>query len=94
MRIHVLGPILMVHRFSSLDEAVLLFHFGETQKKEMFPFPAGEWTKMLDSGDSRWLGPGSHTVLNLVSKEAAGKEVLLGPHSAVLFYRRAPNPNC
>jgi len=69
MRVHVLGPLLMVHRFGSLDEAVLLFHFEETQKEAAVPFPAGEWTKILDSGDSRWLGPGSHTVLKLVSED-------------------------
>ncbi len=94
MRVRVLGSVLEIHRFSFDDEGLLLFHFGDTSVRVTVSLPPGEWTKILDSRDRRWLGPGSLTPEKLILKRDAENEVPLGPWSAVLFYRDARRASC
>ena len=54
--------------------------------------PVGRWTKILDSGDRKWFGPGSEIPPVLVSEEGAATDILLSPHSAAVLYRANPNP--
>jgi maltooligosyltrehalose trehalohydrolase len=54
-----LEQILFVRRWSDHTEWALVFHFGKEWTRGSIPLPEGQWTRILDSSEKRWLGPGS-----------------------------------
>jgi maltooligosyltrehalose trehalohydrolase len=77
--------VLFVHRWSELDEAVLVFHFGEEPASPVVPLPGGRWNKRLDSAEERWNGPGSPMPAEITSGGKVG--LTLQPKAFVLFIR-------
>jgi maltooligosyltrehalose trehalohydrolase len=77
--------VLVVKRWSSSDEAVIVFHFGESSITITIPFLEDRWRKRMDSAEERWHGPGSHIPHELGSQG----EVIISvqPHAFVLFVR-------
>ncbi len=51
--------VLSVRRPHELGEVVSAFHFGVEPAQVSFPAPRGSWTKLIDSAEKRWSGPGS-----------------------------------
>ncbi len=77
--------VLVVKRWSSSDEAVIVFHFGESPITITIPFLEGRWRKPMDSAEERWRGPGSHIPHELGSQ---GETIIsVQPHALVLFVR-------
>jgi hypothetical protein len=44
---------------ASLAALAILFYFGRRTGEGQVALPSGIWTKMLDSADGKWAGPGS-----------------------------------
>ena len=78
--------VMVVRRWIHYHEALSIFHFGGTACTVSVPFPSGRWTKLLDSADVRWQGPGSSLKDEIVT---SGEITLtLPPHSFVVFQRK------
>jgi maltooligosyltrehalose trehalohydrolase len=54
-----LEQILFVRRWSDHTEWAMVFHFGQPSIRTSIPLPQGQWVRIFDSSDERWLGPGS-----------------------------------
>jgi maltooligosyltrehalose trehalohydrolase len=52
---------IIIRRSQPEEQAAVLLHFGTTLDALPVCLPRGEWTKILDSSDERWGGPGSRT---------------------------------
>jgi len=77
--------LLWVRRWADGSEILLLLHFGGAEKKVKIPLPSGEWAKLLDSAERKWLGSGSDLPDRLYSN---GEAVLpLSPVSCALYGR-------
>ena len=78
-------PLIVVHRWTNRDAAVLVLHFGEAARSLSLPVPPGLWQKRLDSADPRWSGPGTSLPDRL---ESHGEVALnLSAQSVLLFTR-------
>jgi len=77
--------VLIIRRWSDPDEAVMLFHFGGSTVTIDIPFPEGRWTKMLDSGDGCWQGPGGQAPDEIISN--GGEALSFSPHAFVLYVK-------
>ena len=75
------APVLWVRRRAAGAQALLLLHLGEAEAS--LAFPAGVWTRALDSAEERWGGPGSPLPERLESDGAFRAAV--APWSAALF---------
>jgi maltooligosyltrehalose trehalohydrolase len=63
--------------------AAAIFHFRDGPDTVAIPFPAGSWTKWIDSAEEAWAGPGSSMPATVASE---GEVVLtFTPHSCALF---------
>ncbi len=49
----------IIKRWTGDSQVLVLLHFGQSPQTLSLPFPGGEWRKILDSTEERWLGPGS-----------------------------------
>jgi maltooligosyltrehalose trehalohydrolase len=74
---------LFVRRRKGMDQVAALFYFGKEKGTLSFPLPEGEWTKILDSADTEWEGPGGSVPENIRSGGEA--MVPLSPKAFVLF---------
>ena len=79
------AKVLFVRRWHDNDEVILALCFSETGVAVKLPVPAGRWSKLLDSADAVWDGPG--TALAGQIDSTGGLEVALKPRSAVLYRR-------
>jgi maltooligosyltrehalose trehalohydrolase len=75
--------LLAVSLPESRQPYVILFHFGEEEHAVKIPVPTGPWTKVLDSAEDRWGGPGSPAEQDVDADEYL--EVTLQPHSVTVF---------
>jgi maltooligosyltrehalose trehalohydrolase len=50
---------LFVRRWHGENEVVMLLNFSGSETDLTVPLELGEWTKLLDSAETRWNGPGS-----------------------------------
>lgn len=76
---------LIIRRWSDPDEALMLFHFGGSTVTIDIPFPEGRWTKMLDSADGCWQGPGGQAPDEIISN--GGAALSFSPHAFVLYVK-------
>jgi maltooligosyltrehalose trehalohydrolase len=51
--------ILLLHRWSSQDQIFCLLNFNQADVSLTPTIPKGNWQKILDSAESKWLGPNS-----------------------------------
>lgn len=79
------SQVLFVRRWHGEDEVVLVLCFSEAGAAVNVPVPAGRWSKLLDSSDARWLGPGA---LPEQLDSPGEMELELKKRSAVLYRRR------
>jgi maltooligosyltrehalose trehalohydrolase len=76
---------MLVRRWTRTDEACTLIHFGASAAAVTAYLPAGLWTKVFDSADTRWQGPGA--VLGKRIESQGSVELQLAPRSAVVLRR-------
>lgn len=75
------AKILIVRRSHGEDEVLLALCFSETGARVELPRPPERWSKLLDSADEAWLGPGSGLPAEMDSPGSV--EFALKPRSAV-----------
>jgi maltooligosyltrehalose trehalohydrolase len=77
--------VLIIRRWSAVDEVAVIFHFSEAPASISISLPEGRWTKRLDSANERWQGLGSNVPPEFVSDEETA--LSLSPHAFVLFIK-------
>ena len=72
-------------RWVNSNEAIIVFNFGNVMSLVTPPIDRGQWNKILDSADKKWLGRGS----KIPRKFTVNNEVNLNiePQSLALFVR-------
>lgn len=73
--------ILVMRRWSSAQQAVAIFNFGEHPVTRRPYVPPGRWRLLLDSADRRWLGSGS----SLRSSTDFSEPFHMQPYSFAVF---------
>lgn len=76
---------MVVRRWTRDHEASTVFSYAAAAVTLSADFPAGNWTKMLDSADPRWQGPGTTLGERLTSRGSV--ELRVAPHSAAVFIK-------
>ncbi len=77
--------LLCVRRRGEGNNVQVVFHFGTSPAGVQLPFEAGDWRKVLDSADVRWLGPGSSAGEQV--KGGGEVQLALPARSAVIYSR-------
>lgn len=73
--------IILVHRWKEASHIVLLLNFNTADVKLTSVFPDGIWTKILDSSEKIWNGPGSL----LKNEPNPGDELMIKGQSLALY---------
>ncbi len=77
--------LLFVRRWREEDEVFMLFNFSSAEATFELPFSDRHWTKLCDSAEEQWRGPGSALPERLdVEKEST---LRISPWAFVLFKR-------
>ena len=76
---------LFVRRPHHHGEVVTAFHFGAEPARTPLPLPHGTWSKLIDSAEGRWSGPGSQAPAMIDSK--GEMSLALTPKSFVVYAR-------
>lgn len=76
--------LIAIWRRHDQGDSLCLLFFGHAQQSRAFRPPEGQWRKVLDSTDSRWLGPGA-TLPETLSGPA---DILLQPYTAAVYERK------
>jgi maltooligosyltrehalose trehalohydrolase len=74
-----------LHRWSSTDGAVVMFHPADTTVSAKVDLPAGTWLKKLDSSSQQWDGPG--TVVPEQIDTSGEVELEFLPYSFLVWFR-------
>jgi maltooligosyltrehalose trehalohydrolase len=77
--------ILVIRRWRDSDEAVMVFHLGQSPVTINIPFSEGRWENQMDSADKRWQGTESQLPGEIMSKGEV--TVSLSAYSFVLFVK-------
>jgi maltooligosyltrehalose trehalohydrolase len=77
--------VLVLWRRQPGSEAVAAFNFDGERQAAVLRLAAGDWRKLLDSAEERWLGPGSAIPRAFASPGSL--ELVLPPYACVLFAR-------
>ena len=78
------GRVLTLRRWCESEEACVAMNFGAEAATVLLP--AGCWSKLLDSKDQRWLGPGSPAAENI--ETASGLRISIEAAGLLLFARK------
>lgn len=62
--------LLFLHRRSSESQVFYIMNFGDRSTSFSAPLPAGSWSKLLDSADEKWMGPGAELPEKLLPDES------------------------
>lgn len=73
--------LLFLHRWHGNSQIICLMNFNASAVTAQPDFPAGEWHKILDSAEAKWLGDGSELPEQLQS----GRSITMKPHSVALY---------
>ena len=79
------AKVIFVRRWHDNDEVILALCFADAGVRVELPVPVGRWSRLVDSSDAVWRGPGSELPEELHSPGCT--EVALKPRSAVLYRR-------
>ncbi|MFC2003947.1 malto-oligosyltrehalose trehalohydrolase [Chloroflexota bacterium] len=79
------NSILLVRRWSGDSEVVIIYNLSDNEIKVRQSVPPGQWQKILDSTDARWLGDGGAIPGKFDSKGEIS--LTLEPNSFVLLER-------
>ena len=78
--------VVFMRRWSDTEEVAAVFNLGKDMASAAVPLPAGRWSRLLDSADKSWNGPGASVPPLLTS---AGETTLsLPPLTFVLLMHK------
>jgi maltooligosyltrehalose trehalohydrolase len=75
--------VLVVRRWSGMNEVFLVFNFSRNPVSEFESIPQGAWQKRLDSSDTRWMGTGITAPAGIETPMRSG--LTLQPHGVLLY---------
>jgi len=78
--------VLFVRRPHERSEAVIALHFGAELAQVSVPLPQGSWSKLIDSAEGRWSGPGSSAPAKIDSR---GETSLVLPPKSLVVYAKS-----
>lgn len=78
---HEEDKVLWMRRFADDAQVFYGMNFGDRAASLTLDIPTGNWQKLLDSADEKWMGPGS----NSPEKVTSGDLITLPPKSFVLY---------
>ena len=81
---------LVVRRRAGAEEAFFILHFGAKPARLRLTLSGGGWSKLLDSAQERWGGPGSPAAEKLAEGPV---ELMLAPRCVVVYARSAGAPS-
>jgi len=84
--LHEEAGVLAVHRRAGAEENFFVMNFARMASRVRLELPGGRWTKLLDSAQPQWGGPGSPAAGSLAGGQA---ELALAPGSLALYGRSA-----
>ncbi len=80
--------IFFAHRRHGESEVCIAFHFNGSDRTAVLPIPRGRWRRRLDSGGTRWRGPGASAPDRIETDGDA--EVRLTPRNVLLYEKEIP----
>jgi maltooligosyltrehalose trehalohydrolase len=78
--------VLILRRWSRLEQVVAVFHFRDVAASVLLSVPAGRLRKRLDSSERRWKGPGSSIPDEVQSDGRIS--LMMEPYCCVVFILR------
>lgn len=84
--------VIFLRRWRESEEIFAAFSFGKFKTSCVLPAPPGQWRKLLDSSEARWLGEGGELPRQIESAGSVSME--LYPNSFILYGkgRQPTNP--
>lgn len=79
--------ILFLHRWHDDSQIFSIMNFNQKEVDFQANVPTGNWHKILDSADTKWMGSGS----TLPEKLASGQELTIKPQSFALYEIETPS---
>ncbi len=80
--LHEEAGLLTVHRRAGVEEVFFILNFSKKPGRVKLELPGGSWTRLLDSAEPRWGGPGSRTPER---RTGGPSELFLSPLCVVLY---------
>jgi hypothetical protein len=74
---------LAIERWARQSRTLTVFHFGDQEEEVWVPFSAGVWHRRLGTAETRFSGPGSNLLDEVVSGGRA--RLCMHPHSAAVY---------
>lgn len=71
MEVQVDARVMVARRWRGDSAAAAVFNFSASPARVEVPLPAGSWTLLLDSADTRWAGPGRSAPVEIRANGAA-----------------------
>ena len=76
--------LLLLRRWSNESQIFAILNFN-TKNVTLKPIPSGNWQKILDSADPKWMGPGA----TLPEKPTPEQELTIPPQSFALYQQQS-----
>ena len=76
------GEVILLHRSSENSQVFCILNFGDRHISLSNIFPAGNWQKILDSAETKWMGNGSTLPPQI---EATEQKIAIESHSFAIY---------
>ncbi len=83
--------VIFLRRWHEAEEVFAAFSFNDSPTFCSLPVPPGQWCKLLDSSEARWLGESGETPHLIESADSVSLE--MSPHSFILFGKETHSQN-
>jgi len=83
--------VLALTRWAPDGGTLALLHFGPEARRLRLRIPRGPWTRLVDSAEERFGGPGARSPQRLSTAGTSLAEVTIAGHAAAIYLRDAPD---
>lgn len=74
--------VILLHRWQQNSQVFCVLNFSDRNVSLSNIFPAGNWQKILDSAETKWMGNGSSLPMQIDTSE---QKILIKPHSFAVY---------
>ena len=74
--------VILLHRWQQNSQVFCILNFSDRNVSLSNIFPAGNWQKILDSAETKWMGNGSSLPMQIDTSE---QKILIKPHSFAVY---------
>ena len=82
LKVSLKEEAILLHRWQENSQVFCLLNFSDRISNLQNIFPSGDWQKILDSTETRWMGNGSSLPMQIDSVES---EIAIKPHSFAVY---------